>query len=231
MPGRRSTRPADEARGGILLPDDLLIQAGTVITMDPKRSVFETGHVLTRGGKIAAVGPGEAPRAAGERYIDARDKIIMLGFVNAHDHLDQPFYRGLFDDVAPGVRMRLLNRLTQAQTTERAYAAARLSLVELIKTGATFTAECYWVNTHPGSMHGVCRADKESGLRGLLSRAMVTNNPLNPALSQSWPNVRAQVEGLKSAWDSDKITITAEALSLGACDDDTVRAIDQGDRA
>jgi hypothetical protein len=51
-PGRSRPSPWTAA-GGLLLN-------GTVVTMDPGRSVIEDGHVLVRNGRIAAVWSGDA---------------------------------------------------------------------------------------------------------------------------------------------------------------------------
>ena len=206
---------------------DLLVQGGTVITMNERRDVFEQGYVAVDEGKITSVGQGATPAdVRARRTIDARDKVVLPGLVNAHEHLDQPLYRGLFNDIAPSVRFRLMDRMTQAQSTERAYAAARLTLVELLKTGATTTTEAYWVNTQPGSMSGVCRAVAESRMRGLLSRTISTYRPGNPALQQEWPAVRREIEELKASWDSDRVTVTAEAtLTSQRSDRDAIRAV------
>ncbi len=55
----------------------------------------EMGHVLTEGGRIAAVGPGPAPEAAGAARIDAGGRLLTPGFVNAHAHLYSSLARGI----------------------------------------------------------------------------------------------------------------------------------------
>jgi 5-methylthioadenosine/S-adenosylhomocysteine deaminase len=63
---------------------------------------------------------------------------VMPGMVNAHTHLFQTFLRGLADDKP------LLDWLAaaiwpvaQALTEEEAYVAAKLGLIENIRSGAT----------------------------------------------------------------------------------------------
>lgn len=47
--------------------------------------VIPRGHVVVEGGRITAVGEGDAPDVRGDR-IDARGRVLMPGFVDAHSH-------------------------------------------------------------------------------------------------------------------------------------------------
>src|SRR5688572_18050095 len=63
----------------------VLIQCGWLVTLDPAIGDFKGGEILYSDGEIAAVG----------RVIDARDKIVMPGLVNAHMHTWQTALRGI----------------------------------------------------------------------------------------------------------------------------------------
>ena len=62
----------------------LLIKGGTIISMDPKVGDLVQGDVMVEGKKIAAIAPNIDP--AGAQVIDARDTIIVPGFVDCHRH-------------------------------------------------------------------------------------------------------------------------------------------------
>jgi imidazolonepropionase-like amidohydrolase len=62
----------------------ILIKNGTVLTVT--NGVIESGDVLLKDGKIAAIGEF-VPEEEGMRIIDARGKFIMPGIVDAHSHL------------------------------------------------------------------------------------------------------------------------------------------------
>jgi 5-methylthioadenosine/S-adenosylhomocysteine deaminase len=62
----------------------ILLKGGTIISMDPKVGDLVQGDVLIEGRKIAAIAP--ALNAADAQVIDARDAIIMPGFVDCHRH-------------------------------------------------------------------------------------------------------------------------------------------------
>ena len=119
----------------------ILIENGAVLTVDDAGTIHEPGYVLIEGDTIVAVGRGAAAdevRRAADTVIDATRMAVMPGMVNAHTHLFQTFLRGLADDKP------LLDWLAaaiwpvaQALNPEEAYVAAKLGLVENIRSGAT----------------------------------------------------------------------------------------------
>ena len=62
----------------------ILLKGATIISMDAKIGDLVQGDLLIEGTKIAAIAP--ALNVAGVQVIDARDTIIMPGFVDCHRH-------------------------------------------------------------------------------------------------------------------------------------------------
>ncbi|MDA0256484.1 MAG: hypothetical protein O3C25_01900, partial [Chloroflexi bacterium] len=88
---------------GATPPLDLLIRGGLVVTMNPRREVYRDGYVAVQGGRIVAVGrDAECPYGAADatELLDARERVVLPGFVNTHDHLLAAFARGLGADRA-----------------------------------------------------------------------------------------------------------------------------------
>jgi len=145
---------------------DILIKDGYVITMDPRRRVFERGSVAIDEGKISAV--GEDIKAKAEEVIDARGKAVLPGLINAHTHLSMTLLRGVADDMP---LMEWLEKkiwpIEQNLTADDCYAGALLGCLEMIKSGTTCFADQYFY------MEDVARAVEESGLRGVLSRGII----------------------------------------------------------
>ena len=68
---------------------DLLIERGTVITMDPTRRVIDDGAVAVHGDRIVAVGShAEAlrQRYSARKTIDAHRKAVLPGLIDSHAH-------------------------------------------------------------------------------------------------------------------------------------------------
>ncbi len=80
---------------------NILIQNGSVLTMDEANTIHTPGWVWVEGERVAEVGGGSPPAdlaARAERVIDATHMAVLPGLVNGHTHLSQTFVRGLADD-------------------------------------------------------------------------------------------------------------------------------------
>ena len=71
----------------------VLIKCGWLVTLDPGIGDFKGGELLFRGNRIEAV--GRRLDAAADEVIDATDKIVMPGLVNAHMHTWETALRGI----------------------------------------------------------------------------------------------------------------------------------------
>ncbi len=193
---------------------NLLVQGGIIVTMDPDRRVIKEGHVVIEDGEIAEVAEGKA-EAEWSDYprLDATRGVVLPGLVNAHAHLDQALYRGLFDDMVAAKRREPMFRFAMNQTRQRAYAGARQCLLELSRSGVTTTTESYWVHSHPGSFNGICQAVKESRLRGILARAMHDREDERGHFAEDWQAVADEIQRANRRWGSDRIEIIPEAIS------------------
>ena len=68
-----------------LSPDELVVRGGHVLSMDPSIGDLTSGDVHVRNGEIVSVGTNIAAPQAQE--IDAREMIVMPGFIDTHWHL------------------------------------------------------------------------------------------------------------------------------------------------
>ncbi len=75
----------------------ILIHNGYVLTMNPRREVFEGGYVATADdGSIAAVGPAPAPPGGDfDEVVDAGGMIVVPGLINLHQHHWYNLFKGL----------------------------------------------------------------------------------------------------------------------------------------
>ncbi|MCX6554654.1 MAG: putative aminohydrolase SsnA [Candidatus Aminicenantes bacterium] len=125
-----------------------LVCNGTVIT--PSK-VISGGGVLFHDGVIEAVGREKEIRArfAGGRggkarlsLINAGNRIILPGFINAHHHLYSTFARGMAVPGAPAknfiqILEKLWWKLDNELTTEDVYFSALVPLLECVRNGVT----------------------------------------------------------------------------------------------
>jgi cytosine/adenosine deaminase-related metal-dependent hydrolase len=71
----------------------VLIKCGWLVTLDPGIGDFRGGELLFNGNRVEAV--GRKLDAAADEVIDASDKIVMPGLVNAHMHTWETALRGI----------------------------------------------------------------------------------------------------------------------------------------
>lgn len=77
----------------------LLITNGTILTMKPGDAPFVGYVLIDENGKISAVGGGDPPsNYKAQTSYDAKEKIVLPGFISAHSHLSTSAFRGLATD-------------------------------------------------------------------------------------------------------------------------------------
>ncbi len=134
-------------------PVDLLVSGAWVLTMDPERHILTDGAVAIHNGRIVDVGHvAELER----RYLPTEriggpDRLIVPGFVNAHQHLtgDRLIRSAIPDDLAPGAAIfAWAVPVHAAHTPDDDELSATCSLAEAVGNGITFTVEAGTV-AHP----------------------------------------------------------------------------------
>lgn len=146
-------------------PCDLLVAGGLVLTLDDHDTILADGAVAIAGRRIVAVGAMEAIAAdwAPRRRIDARDRLVMPGLVNVHNHTPLMITRGMIEDLdfapayTPGIPQG------HHLSAEQAWLLSRLGMYELLRAGCTTIADYY---RHP---EGCARAAAELGLRARIA--------------------------------------------------------------
>lgn len=142
---------------------DLLVLGGTVLTLDDRETVLVDGAVAIREGRLLAVGRrSEVERRYRSRLrIEAADRLILPGLVNAHTHAAMTLFRGVRDD------QDLMTWLTkymfplEARFVSPGFVrvGALLACWEMIASGTTTFADGYFFE------EAVARAADEAGLR------------------------------------------------------------------
>lgn len=148
----------------------ILVEHGTVITVDGTRRILGDGSILIDRGEILEVGPARdvRPPRAPDRVIDARNLVVAPGFVDTHVHLSEHLNRGLLLDDIPVDRYLpdWLIPLYSVMTAEDEQHAALLAGIEMIRTGTTTFCEA-------GTLFdvlAVAEAVERLGMRAILGR-------------------------------------------------------------
>jgi cytosine/adenosine deaminase-related metal-dependent hydrolase len=118
----------------------MLYTHATIVTVDRLRSIYVDGAILVQGNKIADIGATDQLKAkyTEEDEYDLTGRIIIPGLISTHMHTAQTLLRGAADDLE--LVSWLCERIWVLQgnfTAEDGYAAARLSIAEMLLTGTT----------------------------------------------------------------------------------------------
>lgn len=147
------------------VPCDLLITDALVLTLDDAGTVLADGAVAVAGGRIVAVGPTRlvAPRHAARRRIAARDRLLLPGFVNLHNHSPLMITRGMVEDL--GFAPMYVAGIPQGHwlSEEEAHLLARLGVLEMLRAGSTTIVDFY---RFPEAL---ARAHAELGTRAVVA--------------------------------------------------------------
>ena len=147
--------------------------------------VFTDGAVAFSGGRILACGPWSAVSGAflGASVLDARDALLLPGFVDCHVHFPQVRMIGAMGlELMDWLRLRALPE--EARMADSAYAAAVASeFVSGLAASGTTTALVF-VSHFPGAQAALFGAALSRGLR-VASGLVVSDHGLLPSLHVS----------------------------------------------
>jgi len=147
------------------------IVTGIVVSMDGQRHIYDDGAVVVKGDTIVAVGPRAELEAQYEsrETIEAKNKLVLPGFINGHTHVPMTLFRGLHDDVT--LNDWLYKYIFPAEkknvTEEFVRWGTRLAAAEQIRSGVTTFADMYYFED------AVAEETKAAGMRGVLGETFI----------------------------------------------------------
>jgi 5-methylthioadenosine/S-adenosylhomocysteine deaminase len=119
---------------------DLLIDNGTVITVDEQRRVLSDASVAVRGDRIVDIGPSAELRAryTAKSVIDARRMAVLPGLIDSHAHAGHGLLKTIGTGMGAGAWMEAAGAIYTAATDEHFWhAESALSSLERLKAGVT----------------------------------------------------------------------------------------------
>lgn len=164
------------ARGHYLVRNAL-----SVISMDPGLGDVAGGDVHIRDGEIVAVGHGLS--AEGAEIIDARNTIVLPGFIDTHWHLWNSLFRGLIFFYGPDLGyfpMKL--RLGRHYTPPDMYRGVQMGLAEALFSGITTVHN--WAHNIVAPEHADANilAQLDLGVRGRFSYGYAEGQPADTTM-------------------------------------------------
>jgi 5-methylthioadenosine/S-adenosylhomocysteine deaminase len=204
----------------------LLIQNGSVLTMDKANTSHTPGWVWVEGERVTGVGAGSPPAdlaAQAERVIDATHMAVLPGMVNGHTHLSQTFVRGLADDKPLIAWLKqIMWPIQGAITPQDMRLASLLGLVENLRCGATAVVQHHKITHTPAHVAAAAEAAEAVGLRMLLARAWVDLGDAGEPPAE----IIESVARLRERWQGaagGRITVGFGPLAPWRCSDETTR--------
>lgn len=147
------------------MPDILIRNADTILTMDDDRREMQGADILIRDGAIAAVGNGLT--APGATVVNASGCVVTPGLVNTHHHLYQTLTRAV-----PGGQDALLFGWLQTLYPiwsrfgpDEMFTATQVGLAELALSGCTLTSDHLYLYPNGSRLEDTIHAAAEVGLR------------------------------------------------------------------
>jgi putative selenium metabolism protein SsnA len=173
----------------------VLIQGGIVVTFENPNRVLADHAVLIEDDTIRGILPRKAARDIKAEVLDARDKVVMPGFVNAHTHFYSSFARGLTKAAPSGHFLSVLRnlwwRLDRRLTLEDCYFSTLVTGLEAIRHGTTTIIDHHSSpSAVRGSLARTARAVGELGLRACLCYEVSDRNGREAAQQGVEENIR-----------------------------------------
>jgi 5-methylthioadenosine/S-adenosylhomocysteine deaminase len=173
-----------------------LIKSGIIVTLDAAIGDLPQGDVLIEGERIAAVAP--AIDAEDAQVIDARDRIVMPGLVNAHIHTWQTGLRGV---AADWTILEYLHHMHASIAPRFAppdiFIANLAGALNQLNSGVTTMVD--WCHNNPTPAHSDAAIDglKEAGIRAVFLHGSPKPDP-KPGQKHfsEIPHPRAEIERL-----------------------------------
>src|SRR3954469_17459207 len=192
-----------------------LIRGGYILTLDPTIGDLPNADVLIDGDKIAAVGPGlsAGPHA---NVIDARNRIVMPGFVDTHRHTWQTPVRGVLpsctlDEYFAG----MLNNIGIQYRPDDVYIANLMGALEAINAGITTLLDWSHVNNTPEHSDAAVAGLTEAGIRAIYAHGVPVGHDWWAYSSREHPEDIRRVRKTYFQSDDQLLTLAMAARAPG----------------
>ena len=192
-------------------PGPIVVRGGRLI--DAPAHAAPATDVLIEGDRILALGPPGLAAPAQAQVIDARDRLLVPGLVNAHTHGHLSLAKGMAQQWTLELHLNSSPWTQANRRHEDKYLAAALLAVELVRKGCTSCYDLYFEFPGPSreGLDSIGQAYADIGLRAVIAPMLADRMFWRaiPGLFEALPeDVRPGVE---------KIALGPYQASLAAC--------------
>ena len=204
-----------------------IVRGGRVLDVAGHRA--EPADLRIEGDTIREIGRPGLAAPAGARVVDAHDRLLMPGLVNAHTHAHGGLGRGsLGDRVSLELLLTFAAGLTGNRTLEDKHLSAQLSAVELVRRGCTACYDLYFELPAPTveGVHAAGRAYTEVGIRAVVAPMMADRTLWQalPGLLEALPDgARAPLAALRATPWEQNVAICRDVLRTWPFDREQIR--------
>ena len=146
-----------------------VIKNGKVISMDSNREKIENIDIVIKDDKIIDL--VKDYNGEYDEIIDATNKIVLPGLINAHTHLGMSMFKATNDSLT--LMEWLQDKIWPIEdnmTDDDTYYSVLMALIEMIKTGTTCSNDMYF------NCDGALKAIKETKVRSVFTKTLADIN-------------------------------------------------------
>jgi guanine deaminase len=207
--------------------DHLVVRGGILLDAGGHRG--EPADVLIERNVIRELGRPGLPVPEGARELDARDRLLVPGLVNAHTHAHGALAKGLVPDrVVLETFLASVAATTSGRALDDKYLSAVLSAIEMVRKGCTAAYDMFveYPATTPEGVYAVGRAYADVGMRAVIAPMLADRTMWEalPGLADALPEAaRAAVERVRTTPAEASVAACREILHGWPFDRDRVR--------
>ncbi len=189
-------------------PPVQVIRNGRVLDVDARTAA--EADVLIRGDAVAEVGRPGMDAPADAAVVNAADRLLIPGLVNAHTHGHGSLGKGMGDKWSLELLLNAAPWVSGGFTLEDKYTSALLNAAEMVLKGCTAAYDMYFEFPRPSreGLSAVGRAYSEIGVRVVLAPMMADTKLYDavPGLLDSLPEPhRSRVQKIRAATPEENI--------------------------
>jgi 5-methylthioadenosine/S-adenosylhomocysteine deaminase len=188
----------------------ILIKDACIITGNSPKLIITQGYISIRDGKVTRVEKGSCANPENyDQIIDATDKIVIPGLLNAHYHSYANYVKGLAPTVPLEQWMLYIMAQGSVLTAEDVYWNTLLGALEMIKTGTTACIDHLAQGSE--ALDAAMQAYSDIGMRATLA-PMISDKPYAATLPISWDQVPDELKQDKVPDADELVNMTIELL-------------------